>query len=98
MELRIAFKKTVIELVQGVFCQLAIFSGGCHIILVSHLEYHFVKSFFLFAITDFFVVVFNTAVFSFLLCIELRQSIIKQLVVCVLDGSVAILDVSDGFV
>ena len=71
MELRIALKKTAIELVQDGLCQLCVFSGSTHIVLITDLENHFVESFFLFAITDFFVIAFNTAVFAFLLCVEL---------------------------
>lgn len=93
MELRIAFKEAVIKLVQDRFCQFAVFSGSSHIVFVADLENHFIKSFFLFAITDFFVIVFDAAVFSFLLCVELCQSFVKQFVVRLLDGCVAVFDI-----
>ena len=50
MELGIAFQKAVIELIQDGFCQFCVFSSSAHIIFVSHLEYHFVKRFFLISI------------------------------------------------
>ena len=90
MELRISFKETVIELVQDSLCQLAIFSGGCHIILIAHLEYHFIKSLFLFSITNFFIVVFDATVFTFLLGVKLCQSYIEQLMVRILNRCVAV--------
>lgn len=77
MELGIAFKETVIELVQDGFCQLAICSSSAHIIFVSYLEYHFVKRLFLIAVADFFVVVFNTAIFAFLLSVVFSLCFIK---------------------
>ena len=96
MKMGIAFKKAVIKLVQDGLCQLTILLGGCHIIFISYLEYHFIESFFLFAITDFFVVVFDAAVFTFLLGVKFCQSCIEQLVIRILNRSVAILDVQMG--
>ena len=81
MELRIAFQKAAVELVQDGLCKLCVLSGGSHIVFVAHLENHFIESFFLFSITDFFIVVFDAAVFSFLLCVKFCESCIEQLVV-----------------
>ena len=96
MELGIAFQKAVIELIQDGFCQFCVFSGSAHIIFVSHLEYHFVKRFFLISIADFLVVIFNTTVFAFLLGIVFSLCFIEQLMVRILDRCVAILDVQMG--
>ncbi len=96
MEIWISFQKAVIELVKNGLCKLCIFSTGSHIVLVANLENHFIKSFFLFAGTDFLIIIINATVFAFLLCVELRQSFIKQLMVRILDRSVAILDVQMG--
>lgn len=52
--------------------------------------------FFLLSITDFFVVVFDAAVFAFLLGVEFCQSCIKQLMVCLLNGCVAVLNIQMG--
>ena len=79
MELGIAFQKAVIELIQDGFCQFCVLSGSAHIIFVSHLEYHFVKRFFLISIADFLVVVFDTTVFAFLLGIVFSLCFIEQL-------------------
>ena len=93
MELRIAFKETAVKLIQDGFCQLCVFSFGGHILSVAYLENYFIESFFLFAITDFFVVVFDAAVFAFLLCVELCQSFIEQFVIHLFYGSITILDI-----
>ena len=69
-KMRIAFKKTAVELVQNGLCQFCIFSDSPHIVFVAHLENHFIKRLFLLSITDFFVVVFDAAVFAFLLGVE----------------------------
>ena len=95
-EMRIAFKKTAVELVQNGLCQFRILSGSSHIVFVAHLENHFIKRFFLLSITDFFVVVFDAAVFAFLLGVEFCQSCIKQLMVCLLNGCVAVLNIQMG--
>ena len=96
MKLRIAFKKTAIKLVQNGLCQFRILSGSPHIVFVAHLENHFIKRFFLLSIKNFFVVVFDAAVFAFLLGVEFCQSCIKQLMVCFLNGCVAVLNIQMG--
>ena len=60
---------------------------------ISILEDYLVKWLFLLAVTDFLVVVFNTAVFPFLLGVEGCQGFIEQFVICLLDGSVAVFGV-----
>lgn len=96
MKMGIAFKEAVVELVQDGLCQLCVLSGSAHIVFVSHLENHLIKRFFLISVTDFFVVVFDAAVFAFLLGIVLRLCCIKQLVVRFLDGCVAVFNVQMG--
>ena len=96
MKLRIAFKEAVIKLVQDGFCQLCVFSIGCHIILISHLKYHFVKRLFLITFADFFVVIFDTAIFTFLLGVILSLCFIKQLMLRILNGRVAVFSVQMG--
>ena len=96
MEMGIAFKETMIKLVQNGFCQLCVFSISCHIILISYLKYHLVKRFFLIAFADFFVVIFNTAIFTFLLGVILSLCFIEQLMVRILNGRVAVFNVQMG--
>ena len=76
MKLRIELQKAVIELIQDCLGKLTILAGSPHIIFVSYLENHFVKRFFLISVIDFFVIVFDAAVFSFLLGIVLSLSLI----------------------
>lgn len=62
--------KTTHKLIQNYFCQLPIFAGSCHIIFVAYLKDYLIESFFLFAITNLFIVIFNASVFTFLFCVE----------------------------
>ena len=93
MKLRISFNKIVIEFVQDGLSQFAVFGCSTHIVLIADLENHFIKQFFLFAITDFFVVIFDATIFAFLLCIKLGKGFIEQIVVRLLNGCVAIFNV-----
>ena len=93
MKLRIAFQKAVIEFIQNLFCKCTILAGSPHVIFVSYLKNHFVKRFFLISVTDFFVIVFDAAVFSFLLGIVFSLRFIKQLMVRLLNRCIAIFDV-----
>ena len=95
-ELRIAFQKTAVKLVQDGLGKLCVLSGGSHIVFVAHLENYFIESFFLLTVTDFFVVVSDAAVFAFLLCVKFCESCIEQLVVRFFDGSVAVFDIQMG--
>lgn len=85
MKVWVTFKETMIELIQDGLCQFCVLSGSTHIIFVSHLEYHFIKRLFLIAVADFFVVVFDTAVFAFLLGIVFSLCFIEQLMIRILD-------------
>lgn len=93
MEVRIPLLKATHEFIQDGPGQFTIFAGGGHILHISNLEDYLVKWLFLLAVTDFLVVVFNTAAFPFLLGVEGCQGFIEQFVICLLDGSVAVFGV-----
>ena len=96
MKMGIAFQKAVIELIQNLLCQLAILAGSRHIIFIANLKNHFIKRLFLITLANFFIVVFDTTVFTFLLGIVLSLRFIKQLMVGILYGRVAVFDVQMG--
>ena len=93
MKLRISHLKALHELVQDRSCQLAVFAEGRHIVHVADLEYDLIERLFLFALADFFVIVFNAAVFAFLLGIVGGKCFVEQFVVGLPDGSIAIFNV-----
>ena len=93
MKLRISCLKALHELVQDRSCQLAVFTEGGHIVHVADLEDYFVERLFLLALADFLIVIFDAAVFAFLLGVVGSKCFVKQFVVGLPDGSIAIFDV-----
>ena len=63
--------------VQYLYSQISFCCSHCHILSISNLEYHFMEQLFLFALSDFFIIICNLPVLSFPDIVSLR-SIVKQ--------------------
>ena len=84
VKVRIARFKRLEVFVQNSFCKFSVFRYGAHIILVPDLNDDFIKRFFLFSGTDFFIIIFDDSVAAGLLFVVLLQRLIEQFVIRVL--------------
>ena len=84
-DMRISLLKILFKLNQNLRCQSSIVGITMGIVLIADLNYQFVKRFFLLAVKNMVVVIFNNSVLAFLLGIVFRKSRTKQFTIYLSD-------------
>ena len=92
-KIRISFFKIVHIPIKYLFCQFTVFGFSAHGIFITYLKYDLMERFFLFACSDFFIVIGNHSVASGLFFVVLLKSFIKQFMIYVLNFFIAVCDV-----
>ena len=84
-DVRIAFQEFVVVFPKNVHGSLRVGRAARCIVLVADLKDKLIERLLLFAVFDVIVVVFDAAVFPFLLGIILRQRRTEQVIVCIFE-------------